>query len=57
MRFLASKISKNTYVNIMAQYHPCGEIPPGSPMARRITKDEYSKAVRDARAEGITRLD
>lgn len=57
MRFLASEISKNTYVNIMAQYHPCGEIPPGSPMARRITKDEYTQAIRAAQSEGITRLD
>ena len=57
MRFLASEISKNTYVNIMAQYHPCGEIPSDSPLSRRITQDEYTQAIRTARAEGITRLD
>ncbi len=34
MRFLAKEISGNTYVNIMDQYHPCGEIiPPASPLA------------------------
>jgi len=33
-RFLAREISRNTYVNIMDQYHPCGAIiPPASPLA------------------------
>ena len=37
MRFLASEISLNTYVNIMSQYYPCGDIPLGSPLNRRIS--------------------
>jgi putative pyruvate formate lyase activating enzyme len=57
MRFLSQDISKNTYVNIMAQYYPCGDIPPGSPLYRRISKLEYLKAVEIAKKEGITRLD
>ncbi len=58
MRFLATKISRNTYVNIMDQYRPCGNlIQPGSPLARRITRDEFREAIRMAREEGITRLD
>ena len=58
MRFLAREISRNTYVNIMDQYHPCGEIiPPASPLARRITGKEFREAVDMAREEGITRLD
>jgi putative pyruvate formate lyase activating enzyme len=58
MRFLAKEISGNTYVNIMDQYHPCGEIiPSGSPLAQRITKNEFKEAVDIAREEGITRLD
>jgi putative pyruvate formate lyase activating enzyme len=57
MQFLAQDISKNTYVNIMAQYYPCGEIPPGSPLYRRISKLEYLQAVEIAKKEGITRLD
>jgi putative pyruvate formate lyase activating enzyme len=57
MRFLSTEISRNTYVNIMAQYHPCGEVSPDSPMARRITRDEFLRAVRMAQEEGITRLD
>jgi putative pyruvate formate lyase activating enzyme len=57
MRFLAQEISKKTYVNIMDQYHPCGHIPPDSPLHRRITTEEYSQAVATAKEEGITRLD
>jgi len=57
MHFLASQISKNTYVNIMDQYYPCGEISAGSPLARRITQKEYEDAIRVAKEEGITRLD
>lgn len=57
MHFLASQISKNTYVNIMDQYYPCGEISPGSPLDRRITQREYEDALRAAKEEGIIRLD
>ncbi len=57
MRFLATEISKNTYVNIMDQYYPCGEVSPGSPLSRRITHQEYEEAIKAAKEEGITRLD
>lgn len=57
MRFLAEEISKNTYVNIMDQYYPCGNIPLDSPLRRRITSEEYDEAVAIAKKEGITRLD
>jgi putative pyruvate formate lyase activating enzyme len=57
MRFLAKKISTNTYVNIMDQYHPCGHIPIGSPLNRTITSEEYAQAIAIAKNEGITRLD
>jgi putative pyruvate formate lyase activating enzyme len=58
MRFLAKEISQNTYVNLMDQYHPCGNlIKPGSPLDRRITRDEFREAVRIAQEEGITRFD
>ena len=57
MRFLGSEISQKSYVNIMAQYYPCGDIPPGSPLYRRITHEEYNQAIRIAKEEGITRLD
>jgi putative pyruvate formate lyase activating enzyme len=57
MRFLANSISKNTYVNIMDQYFPCGNIPLDSPLKRKITSEEFNRAIALAREEGITRLD
>ncbi len=57
MRFLATEVSKNTYVNIMDQYYPCGDVSHRSPLSRRITQEEYETAVSAAREKGITRLD
>jgi putative pyruvate formate lyase activating enzyme len=57
MQFLAAEISKDTYVNIMDQYHPCGDVPLRSPLGRRITAGEFEEALRLAQEEGLTRLD
>jgi putative pyruvate formate lyase activating enzyme len=58
MHFLATEVSKNTYVNIMDQYHPCGDrIPADSPLSRRITWKEFDEALGMASAEGLTRID
>ena len=57
VRFLAEEISRETYVNIMDQYFPCGDIPPDSPLGRRTSDQEYQEAVRLARDAGLTRLD
>jgi putative pyruvate formate lyase activating enzyme len=57
VRFLADEVSPDTYVNIMDQYHPCGDIRPRSPLGRRLTGDEYQAALDLARAAGLTRLD
>ncbi len=57
MRFLATELSRNTYVNIMDQYYPCGNIPLDSPLRRRITSEEYNESIAIAKEEGITRLD
>lgn len=57
MHFLATEISKNTYINIMDQYYPCGKIPINSPLGRRISQKEYDEALKAAREEGLTRLD
>jgi putative pyruvate formate lyase activating enzyme len=57
MRFLATEISKNTYVNVMSQYRPCGEAHRHRELQRMITVEEYREAVRIAHEEGITRLD
>ncbi len=57
MRFLATEISKNTYVNIMNQYRSCGEAYRYPPIDRSITFDEYQEAIQIAHEEGIERLD
>jgi len=57
MRFVAEEISANTYVNIMDQYHPCGNAAKYPPLDRRITQDEYEEALRAAREAGIRRFD
>jgi putative pyruvate formate lyase activating enzyme len=57
MRFLAKEISRNTYVNIMNQYRPCGEAYHFPPLNRRITGEEYHAAISIAHEEGIRRLD
>ncbi|MGB8952740.1 MAG: hypothetical protein WCC06_08775 [Candidatus Aminicenantales bacterium] len=57
MRFLSREVSGNTYINIMDQYHPCGELPPRSALNRRITHSEFSNAVEAAKKMGLHRLD
>lgn len=57
MRFLAQEVSKDTYVNIMAQYRPCGEAAKYPLLNRRITQAEYEEALLIAQEEGIHRLD
>lgn len=57
MEFIARDLSPNSYVNVMAQYHPqyrAGEFPE---IDRRITHQEYRQAVDIAKKYGITRLD
>jgi len=57
MRFIAKEISPDTYVNIMDQYHPCGNAVKYPAISRCITSDEHEEALRAAREEGITRFD
>ena len=55
VRFLSEEISKNTYLNIMAQYHPEYRSCSFPELARRITLKEYNEAVALAIASGLTR--
>ncbi|MCX5896126.1 MAG: radical SAM protein [Proteobacteria bacterium] len=57
MGFLAGEVSKNTYVNIMNQYRPCGDAAKFRELSRSITSEEYHEAIQDANAAGITRID
>ncbi|UCH35706.1 MAG: radical SAM protein [Armatimonadota bacterium] len=56
MEFLAS-LSKDTYVNVMAQYRPCYHAADVPELTRRITAEEYDRAVRAAHQAGLHRLD
>ena len=57
MRFIARQISPNTYVNVMAQYRPCGEAHNIPELAARLSTTEFESAFQAAKEEGITRLD
>ncbi len=57
MRFLRQSISDETYVNIMAQYRPCGHAQQVPGLERPITRAEFQAALQAAREEGITRID
>ena len=59
MRFLAREISPNTYVNIMAQYYPAGQVGAEkyAEINRGVTPEEHKEAIRIAREEGLSRFD
>jgi putative pyruvate formate lyase activating enzyme len=56
MHFLATEISKDTYVNIMEQYRPMFKAVGHPLIGRRITPEEYIEAIRIARSEGLWRF-
>jgi len=56
-KFLVDAISPDTYFNIMDQYYPCYRSVEHPPLDRRITDDEYKKAVKAAQETGLKRLD
>lgn len=55
--FLANEVSSDTYVNIMAQYHPCYEAFQFPSLSRRTSAVEFREAVALARQAGLNRLD
>jgi putative pyruvate formate lyase activating enzyme len=57
VHFLSQEISGNTYVNIMAQYHPCYKGLQILGLGRRISSAEFHEALSFAREGGLTRLD
>ncbi len=56
-RFLAEEVSRDTYINVMDQYHPCYRANEYPALDRRITQAEYEEAVAAVRAVGLWRLD
>jgi len=61
MKFIAEELSTDSYVNIMAQYHPAWHVtediadPALRPLQRTITAEEYRYAIRCAEENGLSR--
>ncbi len=56
-RFLAREVSTNTYLNIMAQYHPCHKAFDVPQLAHPVSRQEFSEAIDLAQQQGLHRLD
>jgi putative pyruvate formate lyase activating enzyme len=56
-RFLAEKVSRHTYINIMGQYHPAYRAASHPPLHRPVKPAEVREAEEAARAAGLYRLD
>ena len=52
-----SRLSKDTYLNLMDQYHPAYLARRYPGLGRRITLEEYDEVLRYARSTGLFRLD
>ena len=55
--FLANEIGKDTYLNLMDQYRPCGRALEFPEIGRRITAGEWREARDYAHEKGLVRLD
>ena len=57
--FLARELSPHTYLNLMAQYHPAGQVSRTTPgeIGRGITPGEYAEALAAARLVWLHRFD
>jgi putative pyruvate formate lyase activating enzyme len=57
MKFIAEDISPNSYINVMAQYHPCHKAFQVPQLARPLSKQEFIEAIELAKESGLNRLD
>jgi len=57
LEFLADEISRDTYLNLMAQYRPCYRAAEYPPLDRGLTAAEFAEALELARRHGLRRLD
>ncbi len=56
LKFIANDISKDTYINIMAQYHPSYRAYEYPELSRRITDFEYRRVVNFAKKLGLKNI-
>ncbi len=57
LRFIATHLPVDTYVNIMGQYHPCGRAGDFAELQGEVRAEEYAEALDFARGLGLSRLD
>ncbi|MFH1964861.1 MAG: radical SAM protein [Acidobacteriota bacterium] len=57
IRWIAENLPRDTYLNIMAQYHPMYRASRYPDINRRLNQREYREAVRWAQEMGLTNLD
>ena len=57
VRFLGQEVSTNTYLNVMAQYHPCYKAFDIPLLSRPVNKQEFYEAIELAHQQGLYRLD
>lgn len=57
MEFISKEISPDSYINIVEQYYPAYKAGEYEPLNRRITGDEYDKALGIAREAGLRRFE
>jgi putative pyruvate formate lyase activating enzyme len=55
LKFISEELSKESYVNIMAQYRPCGKAYEYRELNRRPTPSEYYNVIDSARRHGLHR--
>lgn len=56
LSFLASRVSRATYLSLMSQYHPAYRAVEDERLGRRITSDEFDEAVNLTRELGLTNV-
>jgi putative pyruvate formate lyase activating enzyme len=56
MRFIAEELSRDSYVNVMAQYRPEHKALRYPELSRRLTAEEYRGALEAARRHGLWRF-
>ncbi len=57
VRFLAKRISREAFINIMDQYHPCFRAHEYPEIDRTLSAEEYNQALQAARAAGLHRFE
>ncbi len=57
VKFIAGRVSKDTYVNMMDQYHPCFKASNYVPINKELKPSEFEEAMHLARNAGLHRFE